>query len=91
MKIDNIKELQKVIQLCRKLGVEVLKTDGVELVLGPAPEGKAARKYHSTLPTKAVFAPGGITEDTKVLTDELSPDQMLFWSAQDPSAGQPEQ
>jgi hypothetical protein len=38
--INNLKELQKVIQACRKLGVQAIKVDNVEFSLGPLPNRK---------------------------------------------------
>jgi len=37
MKIENLKELQQLIALLRKMGVDSVKMDGVELHLGPPP------------------------------------------------------
>jgi hypothetical protein len=37
MKINNIKDLQKIIALCRKSGVEAIEIDNVKLNLGPEP------------------------------------------------------
>ncbi len=81
MKIDNLKDLQRLIQLCRKLGVDAIEVDNVKMNLGSKPERirtSTASKVHSTQST--VYAPGGITEDTEV--PSLTNDQLLFWSAQ---------
>lgn len=89
MKIDSIKDLEKVIKLCRKTGITAIKIDGIEFGLGPVP---AIRQISAVQiladnqePTMPVYTPGGVDETTKILTDELSPDQLLFYSSQGPT------
>lgn len=38
MKIDTLKDLEKTIKLCRRMGVQSIEIDGVKLQLGDAPE-----------------------------------------------------
>lgn len=78
MKIDNLATLKKLIQLCRAQGVQIIKVDGIELVLGDQPQPILKSK---TEVITATYAPGGITADTKIVTDELTPDQLLYYSA----------
>lgn len=80
MKIESLKELQKVIKTCRALGVQSIKIDNVEFHLGDIPSPVIPKVFRSneTIPT---ITPGGITEDVKIITDELTPDQLLFYSA----------
>lgn len=73
MKIENLKDLNKLIQLCRKTGVEAITVDGIELKLGNDP----------IKPSKRVSNRPNYEQDT-VKTDELTPEQMLFWSSQGP-------
>lgn len=81
MKIENLKDLQKLIQLCRKLGVDAFEVGDIKMNLGPEPiKYKASPKQT----VQAALAPGGITEDTKIETDVLTAEQMLFWSSQGP-------
>ena len=77
MKIENIQELQKVIAICRKQGVVSIKVDNLELILGDLP----AKQTYSKRSSPPTLSPGGITEDTKILTDELTEEQLLMWSA----------
>lgn len=79
MKIDNIKDLKKVIQLCRETGVDIIKCDGIELVLGSAP-AKAVKQRNSSVETfSSIVGP-----DTPIETpDELTPEQLMFYSASD--------
>lgn len=90
MKIESLKDLEKVIKLCRKLGVEVIKVDGVELVLGHMATPSPQRSWTAPKVSLAAYPPNGITSDTKIITDELTPEQMLFYSA-DPSVMEGEQ
>ena len=88
----NLKELKKFLQLCRDQGVDSIRYEGIEVHLGPMPY-KAPRINKKAL-TEAVttksYAPGGITADTKILTDELTPEQMLFWSSTGEQPADPE-
>ncbi len=72
MQLPDLKELDKLIALCRKRGVSVVKMGELELTLSdsaPAskPRGKAAKKAHE--------APGD-PESFDLLSDE----EKLFWS-----------
>lgn len=82
--INNLKELKKFLQLCREQGVESIKFGDTEVHLGAMPY--KAPKTSNTMPYKATpvttFAPGGITDDTSILTDELTPEQLLYWSSE---------
>lgn len=81
MKIDNTKQLEQVIKLCRKNGVDAMKIDNVEFHLGPVPytAPKTKETVHYTAPT---YTPGGVTEELKIPTDGLTEEQLLFYSAQ---------
>ncbi len=85
MTIKDIKDLQKVITLCRKLGVESIKVDNVEFHLGAAPIktylGQGLIKGIKESITTPTFIPGGITEDVQIPTDGLTEEQLLFYSA----------
>jgi hypothetical protein len=65
MQIDSIKDLEAVINLCRRKGVTSIEIDNIKLALGDKPERKA---IESTEAPK---------EQEPVLTDE----QILLWSA----------
>lgn len=79
MKLTTLKDLTKLIALCRKQGVEFIKIDGFELKLSDIPAASQTRRK-TKVPAAEVeipYAPGGITAETPVLTD----DQLLFWSS----------
>lgn len=75
MEIKDLKTLKKFISLCRAQGVESIRAGGIELHLGPLPiKAKNIPKQLTT------YIPGGVSEETKIVTDELSSEQLLMWS-----------
>lgn len=77
MKIESLKDLKKLLTLCREQGVNIIKVDGMELVLEGQPILKATKSIKTT-----TYAPGGITAETKIDTpDSLTEEQLLFYSA----------
>jgi len=97
MTIDSLKDLQKVIQLCRKTGVTLIKIDGIELQLGPKPTTSSKKvDYASDFPEANIPVPQfqGYSQPSdiqqvadKIATSELTEEQLLFYS----STGQAEQ
>lgn len=93
MKIDNLKELSKLIQLCRKTGVDAIEIDGIKLALGQAPkratrpQGDAQAFPEASLQIPAFNGSPEATSDVKayvqevIKTDELSDEDLLFYSA----------
>jgi hypothetical protein len=78
--IGSLKDLDKLIKLCRQRGIQSIKVDNVELHLGDAPV-KYTRQVSSTKYIADNF--GNIDENSKIETpDELTEDQLLFYSAQ---------
>ena len=81
MKIQDLKELEKLIRLCRKAGITVIKVDGIELALTEQPPRKAVKRSNSFM---APSLPG-IDENTPVETidmpDSLTEEQLLYYSA----------
>lgn len=86
--IKDLKDLKQIIKLCRASGVLVLKLGENELHLGPAPvKVKATPRFAETTPEGKLVIPkpnlideGPDRIDTP---DELSEDQMLFYSAKE--------
>lgn len=74
-----LKELDKVIALCRKRGVSEITIEGVTVKLGDAPMKNTPGKT----PNLGSFE-AAITHDIE--TNSLSEEEMLFWSSQ-PHAG----
>ncbi len=96
MKVNNLKELQKVITFCRKQGVVAIKIDGIELQLGSMP--KKANKpvdFSQDFPEANIKVPtynnlhsGNSAEEffeqeAVETPDELSEEQLLYYSSAD--------
>ncbi len=80
MNLPDLKQLDKIIALCRKRGVKSIKIDNVELTLS---EDVPTSKYKAA---KAAKTPQGGGPDL-FNTDELSSEELLFWSADAPAEG----
>lgn len=76
MKIDTLKDLQKLIQLCKKTGTDHIRVGDVEIWINfnEAPQTEA-KFVNESLPL------GEVGVDTKIQTDELTPEQLLMWSS----------
>jgi len=76
MEIKSLKELDKLMLLCRKRGVLTIKVDNIEFRLDDQPiQAKPTQPMATT-----VYQ--GITEDTKIDTpDSLTEEQLMFYSA----------
>lgn len=75
----DLKDLSRLIKMCRELGVSEVKFQGVELKLTDLPEAPPSRRRAR----KPVELPpfGEITEGTKIEEwGELTEDQKLFYS-----------
>jgi hypothetical protein len=82
MTINSLKDLQKLVQLCRKQGIKAIEVDGIKLQLGELPTNPA--KITDVFPEVNPFDPGQIEENVapdKIETDAMSEDDMLYWSA----------
>lgn len=75
--INDLTELKKLLQLCRKQGVTELKFGGVELKLGELPQEPTQAQQELDPADPYANFPSG----------ELTPDQLAFYS----SGGLPEQ
>lgn len=84
MTIESLKDLDKLIQLCRKRGIQSIKVDNVEMHLGDTPTltSRLVGNTSKMLIHEDTFIPGGVDENTKIETpDELTQDQLLMWSS----------
>lgn len=82
MVISSLKELDKLMLLCRKRKVSSIKIDNIEFRLDDQPEVKSVAPRVTSVYT-------GITEDTKIdMPDALTEEQLLFYSAQQQADGQ---
>jgi hypothetical protein len=84
--IASLKDLQKLIALCRRTGVQSIRIDGIELHLGDIPyKAQRASQVVTSDGPKVTFSPGNVTEETKITVasdwDLLSDEQRLFYSS----------
>lgn len=96
MKIDTLKDLKKLVELCRKVGIDAMEIGDIKFNLSPIalPKAKASTGYWAT-PEAEIKIPqyspvaSNITADI-IKTDELTADELLFYSAtnQDVTSGQ---
>ncbi len=81
MTLNSLKELDKLMVMCRKRGVKSITIDGVTFHMSDQELADTQNRVISTSVTQEGITPGGITADTKIVTDELTEDQLLFYSA----------
>lgn len=79
MKIENLRDLDKLMQLCKKRGVEKLKIDNIEFTIDITPT-EAPRAARTTKDINPFDPTSPITEDIKT-PDQLSAEQLLFYSS----------
>lgn len=88
MKIDDLKDLKKLIQLCQSQGVKAIEIDNIKLELDNYMPTKrnttSTKKQVSIDPTN--FTPN-VDETIQIPqmlipTDELSPEDLLFYSSE---------
>ena len=90
MTISNLKDLQKLIALCRRTGVQQIRVDGIELYIGEEPVKVSHSRQKKENVTnelhQVTLTPGGVTEQTKIPAvasdwEAMTDEQKLFWSA----------
>lgn len=87
----DLKQLKKLIQLCRQTGVESIKFEGIEMHLGPTP-----MIVRQTRQSTGTYTEEPITESAfnktvahysmnqpqeRIATDELTEEQLMLWSS----------
>lgn len=86
MEIKTLKDLEKAIKLCRKLGVDTIEIGSVKFQMGAIPilEVQNRRLEQTTINS---IVPGGITEEITIPTTpgenfaSLTEEQQMFYSA----------
>jgi hypothetical protein len=83
--VSTLKDLDKLIKLCRQRGIQSIKIDNIEMHLGDMPT--TYRRQTSVNTKKSLNTQvdnfGEISDNTKIETsDELTEEQLLFYSAQ---------
>ena len=84
--VKTLKDLSKLISLCHKQGVESIKIGDIELKLGVVPSKHTTTKIKSN--TTNNYSASTITEDTHILSDGPTAEQLLMWSVSDTSSGE---
>jgi hypothetical protein len=96
MKIDSLRDLKKLLQLCRQQGVQSIKLGEIEFHLGNLPTVRKSQTVNeevfpeeliqvpqfTPVPANTVLPTVAQTVQDQIETDELSEDQLLFYSAQ---------
>lgn len=83
MVISDLKDLEKLIKLMRRLGVERIEVDGLKFELSDMPK-KGNKAY---VLKEETYVPGGVNEYTQVpepnieTPDALTEEQLLFYSS----------
>jgi hypothetical protein len=75
MVISSIKELDRLMKLCRKNGVSAIEIDNIKFNLGPEPITQEPRQILGSPIVTGSFDPG------QIVTDELTEEQKLFGSS----------
>lgn len=91
MKIEKLSDLKALITLCRKTGVKDIIVDGISFSLSDLPR-RSVQIREAKRDTRKVLGPSGLIDvPTELLPpevietpDELTAEQMLFYSAGDP-------
>lgn len=94
MTINSLKELNSLIKLCRKTGVQSIKVDGIEFHLSSIVDTPSPRKSIAfDIPEAELKVPqfSGIGDKSiqdRIDTSELTDEQMLYYSARPESPGE---
>lgn len=89
MKVENLKELEKLVKLCRRTGVQAIKIDGIEFALGADPQASIVKSAidETVFPEANIRVPkpniAQVTDqvDKVDMPDELTQEQLMFYSA----------
>lgn len=91
MKIENFKDLQKLIKVCQSQGVKAITVDGISLELSDTPVKTSTykRMKQITEPSET-FPPHSVDENIQIPqmdipTDALSEEELLYYSSGIPS------
>lgn len=90
MELKNLKDLEKAVKLCRRLGVDALEVGNVKFNLGLAPRVKSkSNSADFDIPEANLKVPQftPTIENDLIKTDDLSEDELLFYSAVNESQG----
>lgn len=91
MKVNDLKDLQKLLQLCQKTGVEEMEVDGMKFKLSPLLKKtrnsfNKGDEVNDMFPEASMHIPNynppqtPITAPDNIKTETISEEQMLMWS-----------
>lgn len=83
MDISNLKELDKLISLCRKRGVKSIQIDNLAIELSDSTPATKRNSTSTKRQLQDLDAPDAAQE--KFITDSLTKEQLLNWSVTDSS------
>ncbi len=86
MTINNLKDLEKLIKLCRKTGVQAITVDGISLQLGSLPVKASTSQSFMDMQLPTITIPQvnentPITPPEPIKSDAPTEEELLFWSA----------
>ena len=88
MTISSLKELERLIKLCRKNGVRAITVDGITMsITEPSKRSNKPVTEFEAFPEENIPVPRytpteEATDTDKIETDTLTDEQLLMWSAQ---------
>lgn len=82
MQVSNLRDLKKLIQLCQSQGVKIIEIDGIKLELNsPVSKPKRYKQVKELDLNMPLEAQLRVPQMDQIETDELTPEQMMFYSA----------
>lgn len=101
MEIKDLKALEELVKLCRKVGIDAFELGPMKFNLGAEPKAKPRRRptlVSNDFPEASIKVPqynplikpmsdAMIITDNSIKTDELTPEQLLFYSSNSEAQG----
>lgn len=81
MKLESLKDLEKLMIICRKRGIAAIEIDGIKFTLNDSVPTPAPKATHKPATDIEAYLQGQIGPDVKIPTDGPTPEQLLFGSA----------
>ena len=79
VQIETLKDLEKLIKLCKKQGIATIKVDGIEFTLSPEAQARLVKRANR--PIEGLPMPGVEKIETP---DDLTAEELLFYSSGGP-------
>jgi hypothetical protein len=91
MKIENLKELQALVKLCKRQGIPYMKIDNMEFQISPESQKQQQFVTRDFLPEETIKVPKPnlLPSQTQLeIPDELSEEQLLYYSSRPEAPGE---